>query len=67
MVTEKTLKVGQTYLYWSASKMRNEKVTYVGKRDDLVFKELKFVFRSTESLNEIWVTAPLNCISEETL
>lgn len=61
MLTENSLKVGQAYLYWSPSRMKHERVTYVGKRQDPIRTNGKvFVFRLVSSLNEIWTENLIN-------
>lgn len=53
MIDEKDLKIGETYLYFSASLKSTRPVTYVGRRKDSSFGET-FVFRTQDTLNEIW-------------
>ena len=54
MLTEKKLKVGEKYLYWSSSKLRHMKVVYEGKRQVTELGEDIFVFRDSLTLNEVW-------------
>lgn len=56
MLTERDLKIGGKYLYWSPSKMCHTHVVYVGKRR---IPEV-FVFRDPLTLNEIWADNLIN-------
>lgn len=56
MLTERDLKIGGKYLYWSPSKMCHIRVVYEGKRR---IPEV-FVFRDPLTLNEIWADNLIN-------
>lgn len=60
MLTEKKLKVGEKYLYWSSSKLRHMKVVYEGKRQVTELGEDIFVFRDSLTLNEVWAQNLIN-------
>lgn len=60
MLTEKKLKVGEKYLYWSSSKLRHMNVVYDGKRKVPGLDEDIFVFRISLTLNEVWAQNLIN-------
>lgn len=61
MLTERDLKIGGKYLYWSSSKMCHTHVVYEGKRDTLTFLgSSTYVFRDSTTLNEVWTHNLIN-------
>ena len=58
MIGEKDLTVGAKYLYFSASKMCEVNVTFVGKRT--YGKINYFIFRDPKTLNEVWCENLIN-------
>ena len=61
MLTERDLKIGGKYLYWSPSKMCHIHVVYEGKRK---IPEV-LVFRDPITLNEIWADNLINIVIDD--
>lgn len=65
MLTESNLKIGDKYLYWSASKQCHIHVVYEGKRKIPWMAQDVFVFRDSSSLNEIWTETLINIVVDD--
>lgn len=65
MLTESNLKVGDKYLYWSASKQCHTRVVYEGKRIMPWMAHDVFVFRDSLSLNEIWTENLISIVVDD--
>lgn len=63
MLTENDLKIGETYRYWSPSKMQHDDVIYLGRRTKSVLGDA-YIFRFRFNLNEVWTNNLINiCVS----
>lgn len=59
MLTERDLKIGGKYLYWSPTRLCHFHVVYEGKRKAPGTDEDILVFRDPITLNEVWSTTSL--------
>lgn len=65
MLTERDLKIGGKYLYWSPSKMCHIRVVYEGKRKAPGTDEDILVFHDPLTLNEVWATSLINIVVDD--
>ena len=65
MLTERDLKIGGKYLYWSPSKICHIHVVYEGKRKSPGIDKDVLVFRDPLTLNEVWTTNLINIVVDD--
>ena len=65
MLTERDLKIGGKYLYWSPSRMCHIRVVYAGRRKIPGFDSDVFIFQSSTTYNEIWAANLINIVVDD--